>query len=63
MNKEKELTLKEVAQVVFTFGKHEGKTVIEVYEEDGDYLDWVRENIPPKNKVVQAINIFMDRGE
>lgn len=63
MKIEKELTLKESAQVVFTFGKHEGKTVVEVYEEDCDYLEWVQKNIPPKNRVVQAINVFMNRGE
>lgn len=41
------MELKEASEVVFTFGKHEGKTVWEVYEEHPNYLEWFLDTVTP----------------
>lgn len=36
-------------ETVFTFGKHKGKKMLDVYEQEPDYIDWLENNINKKD--------------
>jgi len=39
------MNIENVPDYTFTFGKYQGRSLKYVVERDGDYLDWVRDNV------------------
>lgn len=54
-----DLTPEAAAQYKIPFGKHKGKTVIEVFNNHGDYIDWFMKN-GTDQKVKQAFTVYTD---
>lgn len=46
---EEPLTFEKASSMKLTFGKHKGKTLLEVYEKHPDYVSWFFENGPDDN--------------
>lgn len=51
-----------VDDYVFTFGKHKGEKITDVYKEHPDYLDWMAQNIH-KKEVLDMIKILKERDK
>lgn len=50
-------TVEDAFNYVFTFGKHNGKTVAEVWQTDFDYIKWLSTNDKTDTTIKQAIAI------
>ena len=49
----------EAKDIEFRFGKHKGKTIDEVYQEDAGYLEWCLDNFDDKNFMKLKIKEYM----
>jgi hypothetical protein len=55
---QKPKTKEEAGSIVLSFGKHKGKKLIEILEEDSEYLEWLVDNSKDEN-IKTAINILI----
>ena len=53
----KEVTKEEAEKYKFTFGKHKGKTINEVYELDNSYIDWLLNSEKTDPRVIKMIEL------
>lgn len=56
--KDEPLTYETALAYIFTFGKHSGKTMKEVYKEDRDYINWLANNDKTEPRIKEAIAII-----
>lgn len=55
---QKPKTKEEAGSIVLTFGKYKGKKLVEILEEDSEYLEWLVDNSKDEN-IKTAINILI----
>lgn len=55
---QKPKTKEEAGNIELSFGKHKGKKLIEILEEDSEYLEWLVDNSKDEN-IKTAINILI----
>lgn len=53
----------EGAEIVLTFGKHEGKTLREIFKENKGYLEWLVKNDKADNRIKTAINMMFQASQ
>ena len=53
-------TVQDAASLVITFGKHNGKTLGEIWKTDGNYIDWLWGNEKTDPIIKKAITILAD---
>lgn len=53
----------EGAEIVLTFGKHEGKTLREIFKDNKGYLEWLVKNDKTDNRIKTAINMMFQAAQ
>ena len=62
--KQQSITTKEEAEnYVITFGKYNGQTLGEIYDENESYLDWLLDNEKTDETIKQAIKMIINDEE
>lgn len=61
-NKQQEITTKEQAeQYKITFGKHKGKTIKEIVENEKDYANWLYNNEETDPIIKKCLNLMIEK--
>ena len=61
-NKQQEITTKEQAeQYKITFGKHKGKTIKEIVENEKDYANWLYNNEKTDPIIKKCLNLMIEK--
>ena len=58
LNVIKEITQEEAEQYTFTFGKHKGKTIKEVYATDLSYISWLLNSDKTDPRIIKMIELI-----
>ena len=58
LNVIKEITQEEAEQYTFTFGKHKGQTIKEVYATDLSYISWLLNNEKTDPRIIKMVELI-----